>query len=82
MPCVWKNYCGLPKLLIKTAEYHINNNVYSCSWKVTHVVDGHTISVDETIGIQVLEHKYPDKLVMLKKVVHMGFKYIFCKITN
>lgn len=37
---------------------------------------GHTISVDEMTGIQALEHKYPDKLVIPGKAARMEFEYI------
>lgn len=36
----------------------------------------HTISVDEMTGIQALEHKYPDKLVIPEKTARMEFEYI------
>lgn len=36
----------------------------------------HTISVDEMTGIQALEHKYPDKPVILGKTVQIELEYI------
>ncbi len=44
--------------------------------QAVHEAGGHTISVDEMTGIQVLEHKYPDKPVMPGKTAHTEFEYI------
>ena len=41
-----------------------------------HEAGGHTVSVDEMTGIQVLERKYPDKPVMPGKPAYTEFEYI------